>query len=107
LDYWFIGWPWSGGAWSTGRFYRLKLVVSDGILTTELASFLRSWPGSDAWRRSYGKVKSVRIVGATGVLAKRTVVEIDGETARSRFALGRDDAERFAALFEQPPTASE
>jgi hypothetical protein len=106
LDYWFIGWLW-GGTWSTGRFYRLKLVVSNGRLTTDLASFLRSWPGTAAWRRDYGNVKWVRVVGATGILAKRTILEVEGETARGRFVLGRDEAERFVALFAQPPSASQ
>jgi hypothetical protein len=102
LEYWFIGSLWAG-RWSTARFYRLKLVVSDGRLTTELASVLRSWPGTKSWPRDYGKVKWVRVVGASGILAKRTIVEVDGEAMRGRFALARDDAERFVTLFSPPP----
>lgn len=102
LEYWFIGRLWAGRC-STARFYRLKLLVSDGRLTTELASVLRSWPGTKSWRRDYGKVKWVRVVGASGILAKSTIVEVDGEATRSRFALARDDAERFVTLFPPPP----
>lgn len=104
LEYWFIGRLWAG-SWSTGRFYMLKLVVSDGRLTTDLASMLRSWPGTKSWRRDYGKVRWVRVVGASGILVKRTIVEVDGEAMRSRFALPRDDAERFVALFPPPPAS--
>jgi hypothetical protein len=101
LEYWFIGslWP---GRWSTARFYRMKLVVSDGKLTTDLASLLRSVPGTKSWCRDYGKVKWVRVVGASGILVKRTIVEVEGEAMRSRFALPRDDAERFVTLFPPP-----
>jgi hypothetical protein len=102
LEYWFIGSLWAG-RWSTARFYRLKLVVSDGKLTTDLASVLRSWPGTKSWRRDYGKVKWVRVVGASGTLAKRSIVEVEGEAVRSRFALPRDDAERFGTLFPPAP----
>ena len=101
LEHWFIGWLWAG-RWSTARFYRMKLVVSDGKLTTDLASLLRSVPGMKSWRRDYGKVKWVRVVGASGILVKRTIVEVEGEAMRSRFALPRDDAERFVTLFPPP-----
>lgn len=106
LDYWFVGCLW-GGPWSTARFYRLKLVVCDGELATDLAGFLRYSPGSGTWRRNYGKVKWVRVVGAAGVLVRRTIVEVEGQKMRSRFALSSDDAERFVALFEQRRSTSE